>query len=180
MFIVGEFGRKVRALPLFSWVSHLRAQNRVYISSNCRFIYPTFILSFIKPTDCRNDMPMMLLRISSGVLLVVWLALIGLVHCNVEKTIFIATHAKNIESWLSDIELPRLSPNNPTIRARLPVTAPNDTVKADIVHWFLLDDLEAGTRYEVRICWPATVISLFLHFILIIHSFSKATYGLEV
>ncbi|KAF2084701.1 hypothetical protein K490DRAFT_17936, partial [Saccharata proteae CBS 121410] len=72
---------------------------------------------------------------------------------NVEKTIFLGPdplQLPDVRPGLEDLRLSSLSPAKSTLRTRLPVSF------AGKQHWFLLEDLEEGRRYEVRICWAAT------------------------
>lgn len=79
---------------------------------------------------------------------------------NVEKTIFIAPSALTIpldHPTFENLQLQTLSPENSTIRTQLRSEFPSDTYPRGPASWFLLNDLTKGQRYEVRICWPATV-----------------------
>lgn len=79
---------------------------------------------------------------------------------NVEKTIFIAPSALTIpldHPTFENLQLQTLSPENSTIRTQLRSEFPSDTYPRGPASWFLLSDLTEGQRYEVRICWPATV-----------------------
>lgn len=83
-----------------------------------------------------------------------------MVTANVEKTIFVAPrpgdprrHAE-LEAFT---HLQALSPSSPVLEARLPVHFPTTTAPRGLEYWYLLEGLEQGRRYEVRICWPATV-----------------------
>jgi hypothetical protein len=83
---------------------------------------------------------------------------------NVEKTIFIAPEAVSIPSThptLDDLDLPTLTPQNSSKRTHITAQFPTDTAPLGPATWLLLDDLKAGQRYEVRICWPA-VVSVFV------------------
>jgi len=80
-------------------------------------------------------------------------ALITLVTANVEKEIFLAPAKDNNGVF----GLPRI----PTIRhlkeeRTLRTTLNTSFEEHGAQHWVLLDQLEPGRRYEVRICWPAT------------------------
>ena len=85
---------------------------------------------------------------------------IFLVHGNVEKTIFLAPEAIHIPQQhpnLEDLNLEVLSPSNSRLRRQLPAAFPTPTNPKGIEAWFLLDRLTQHQRYEVRICWAATV-----------------------
>jgi len=80
-------------------------------------------------------------------------ALVTLVTANVEKEIFLAPAKHNNGVF----GLPRI----PTIRhlkeeRTLRTTLNTSFEERGAQHWVLLDQLEPGRRYEVRICWPAT------------------------
>ena len=85
------------------------------------------------------------------------------VHANVEKTIFLAPARitlPNVHPGLDDLCLNRLSPAHPRISRALPVKFPADDSPRGSQHWLLLEQLQPGKRYEVRICWVATVCLL--------------------
>ena len=89
---------------------------------------------------------------------------IFLVHGNVEKTIFLAPTYIQLPQQhptLEHLHLQILSPLNSTIRRQLPAAFPKPTSPKGVEAWFLLDGLTQHQRYEVRICWAATV-SLFI------------------
>ena len=78
---------------------------------------------------------------------------------NVEKTIFIAPQPLTIptvDPTLDDLGLDRLSPSSPVLRPRINATFPtNESPGTD--SWYFLENLNPGQRYEVRVCWLATV-----------------------
>ena len=82
-------------------------------------------------------------------------------RCNVEKTIFVGPARALIplaQPTLESLELDRLSPYDVwPLRTRLAVKFPTESHPSGHATWLLLDNLEEGQRYEVRICWPATV-----------------------
>lgn len=89
-------------------------------------------------------------------------ALIALLHgatANVEKSIFIAPAALSTpeDASIDNLYLIPLTPLHSTARTRLNATFPTELDPRGTVTWMLLDGLEPGTRYEVRICWLATV-----------------------
>ena len=90
---------------------------------------------------------------------------IFLVHGNVEKTIFLAPEAIQIPQQhpnLQSLNLQALSPSNPELRRQLFATFPKPSSPKGTEAWFLLDRLTQHQRYEVRVCWAATVSSLTL------------------
>jgi len=85
---------------------------------------------------------------------------IHIAHANVEKTIFLAPQASTIpseESDLDDLGLERLSPDTPVVRTQLNASFPTDDASSGTESWFFLENLNPGQRYEVRVCWLATV-----------------------
>jgi hypothetical protein len=81
---------------------------------------------------------------------------------NVEKTIFLAPEAIHIPQQhphLGDLKLEVLTPWNSTLRRQLPAAFPKPGLDKGKEAWFLLDGLTPRQRYEVRICWAATVSS---------------------
>ncbi|KAF3387146.1 hypothetical protein F1880_001240 [Penicillium rolfsii] len=87
------------------------------------------------------------------------LLLTGLVHANVEKTIFLGPPATTVPSDapdLDDLGLERLSPQNAVVRTQLNASFPTVEDPAGTDSWFFLENLTPGQRYEVRICWLAT------------------------
>ena len=79
---------------------------------------------------------------------------------NVEKTIFLAPEAIHIPQQhpnLDDLSLEALSPLNATLRRQLPAAFPKPGFTQGKEAWFLLNSLKQHQRYEVRICWAATV-----------------------
>lgn len=84
----------------------------------------------------------------------------ALVHANVEKTIFLAPPATTIPSeapGLDDLGLERLSPQNAVLRTQLNASFPTAEAPDGTDSWYFLENLTPGQRYEVRICWLATV-----------------------
>ena len=82
------------------------------------------------------------------------------VLANVEKTIFVAPPAISIPTAhpnLDDLSLIPLSPLHLSVRTQLNASFPTDNAANGSEHWLLLDGLSPGARYEVRICWLATV-----------------------
>ena len=79
---------------------------------------------------------------------------------NVEKTIFIAPepidyHTLRQQPNLDTLKLEVLNPSNLTLRRQLSPAKPGSQSGNEA--WFLLDRLKHRRRYEVRICWLATV-----------------------
>jgi hypothetical protein len=85
------------------------------------------------------------------------------VNANVEKTIFLGPSAvvlPHVQPSLNDLRLHSLSHLQTILPTVLPVHFPSETAPHGREFWYLLQHLEAGRRYEVRICWPATVSQL--------------------
>jgi hypothetical protein len=82
------------------------------------------------------------------------------VNANVEKTIFLGPSAvtlPEIHPSLDDLHLQSLSRLDSVLPTQLAVQFPSKAEPHGLESWYLLSDLEEGRRYEVRICWPATV-----------------------
>jgi hypothetical protein len=100
------------------------------------------------------------------VLLFSFLLLIS-AHANVEKIIFIAPPPNPVplESPAFDgLGLERLSSLSPALRTLLNASFPTQDAPQGAQSWFFLQGLNPGQRYEVRVCWPATVSVFFLFF----------------
>lgn len=89
-----------------------------------------------------------------------------LVSANTEKTIFLAPKRINIPTThpnLADLQVDTLTPENWAVRTHLAAQFPTDAAKYGTPAWLVLDQLTEGQRYEVRVCWAATVrFSLYL------------------
>lgn len=82
------------------------------------------------------------------------------VLANVEKTIFRGPEAIQIPKAhpnLEDLRLESLTPSHWSLRRQVVASFPNFTNAKGSETWLLLDGLEYNQRYEVRICWVATV-----------------------
>ena len=90
-----------------------------------------------------------------------FLALFPTTSANVEKTIFITPEAQALppDASIDKLLLLSLTETIPTIRTRLNASFPADDNVKGTESWFLLDGLLPTTRYEVRVCWLATVRS---------------------
>ncbi|KAF1926590.1 uncharacterized protein M421DRAFT_211157 [Didymella exigua CBS 183.55] len=85
------------------------------------------------------------------------------VNANVEKTIFLGPGAvtlSDVRPSLDDLRLYSLSSFNSILPTQLAVQFPSKAEPHGPESWYLLSDLEEDRRYEVRICWPATVSSI--------------------
>ncbi|KAH0537035.1 hypothetical protein FGG08_006133 [Glutinoglossum americanum] len=83
----------------------------------------------------------------------------GSSYANVEKVIFLGPSAIPIPPEhpnFDDLYLASLSPQRPYLRTELRASFPSDEADKGEVTWLLLENLRAGQRYELRICWAAT------------------------
>ncbi len=81
---------------------------------------------------------------------------------NVEKVIFLGPEPVDIHNPqqqpnIDSLRLEVLSPLNTQLRRQLSASFPNSLSPKGTEAWFLLDRLRPQQRYEVRICWAATV-----------------------
>lgn len=91
-----------------------------------------------------------------------------LATANVEKAIFIAPPSTTIPSSgpdIDDLGVERLSPEDPIVRTQLNASFPTALAPEGTESWFFLENLKPGQRYEVRVCWLATVCPLLPIFI---------------
>jgi hypothetical protein len=98
------------------------------------------------------------MRILASLLCIVTQAL--RVNANVEKTVFLGPNPEvlaHVQPSLADLHLPTLSHVQTILPAQLRVQFPSTLAPHGLESWYLLHHLEARRRYEVRICWPATV-----------------------
>lgn len=82
-----------------------------------------------------------------------------IVAANTEKAIFIAPEKVNLPQHgptLAALHIDALSPSVPQIRSYTPVTFANVSSPKGSSSWYFLHGLSEGTRYEIRICWPAS------------------------
>ena len=92
--------------------------------------------------------------------------LVALLFCiqacvaNVEKTIFLGPSTVNVplqHPTLEDLRIDVLTLKDSTLRTEIEAEFPKDKLSKGKASWFLLDSLQENQRYEVRICWAATV-----------------------
>ncbi|KAH7118018.1 hypothetical protein B0J11DRAFT_98599 [Dendryphion nanum] len=86
---------------------------------------------------------------------------ISTVNANVEKAIFLGpspVSLANVLPNLADLRLDALSPtrSSSSLETQLAVEFPTTSSPRGVESWYILQGLEEGRRYEVRICWPAT------------------------
>lgn len=75
----------------------------------------------------------------------------GLARANTEKVIF-TSQEYGIDPELSPIALAKLTPADGILTTSIAATRGTGNVT-----WYILDELEAGRRHELRACWSATV-----------------------
>jgi len=104
--------------------------------------------------------------------LVCWLVL---VQANVEKTIFVTPAAQVLphDASIDNLYLTRLSERVPRVRTYINATFPTPDEPKGTETWMLLEELRPKTRYEVRLCWLATVSLLRRRRILHVDPFSN-------
>lgn len=103
----------------------------------------------------------------SRLLFIVTHVCVGTVNANVEKAIFLGPSpvvlsvVPNAPPSLDALRLLSLLPvqSSSIVATQLPVQFPTVSGPRGLESWYLLRGLEVGRRYEVRICWPATVSS---------------------
>lgn len=81
-------------------------------------------------------------------------ALLTVACANTEKVIFLAPETVGLPASgpaLGDLRLTSLTPTKAQARISLPVSFEGKE------SWYLLRDLHEGQRYELRVCWAATV-----------------------
>jgi hypothetical protein len=82
------------------------------------------------------------------------------VLANTEKAIFLGPEAIPVAhplSTLSNLRLDMLTPSNGALRTKLTAQFPTKEHPKGPATWLVLDKLTPNQRYEVRVCWPATV-----------------------
>jgi hypothetical protein len=82
------------------------------------------------------------------------------VLANTEKTIFLGPDPISVtgaHSTLSNLPLDTLTPSNGALRTKLSAQFPTAEDPEGSATWLVLDKLNPNQRYEVRVCWPATV-----------------------
>jgi hypothetical protein len=82
------------------------------------------------------------------------------VLCNTEKTIFLGPSPVQVpveHPTLADLQLEALSPQQWSLRTHIQTEFPTNSSNYGQASWYLLQGLQESQRYEVRICWAATV-----------------------
>jgi len=97
---------------------------------------------------------------------------IGTVNANVEKTVFLGPSPvtlQHVRPGLDDLGLQVLTPSDTVLSTRLRLQFPTHSLPRGLESWYLLRQLDGARRYEVRICWPATVSPWRLPFAFPVH-----------
>ena len=97
---------------------------------------------------------------------VLWALLVVTVVANTEKAIFKApSKLQSIlqHPTLEDLRLEQLTPQHGSLRTHIEAQFPNITSPKGLTSWYLIEGLTEGQRYEVRICWAATVPKRLVH-----------------
>jgi len=93
--------------------------------------------------------------------LTIWIYLLfSCVSGNTEKVIFLGPPSVDLASAYPSLDYPRLKaldPNNNSIRMYLEVESSINAFRGGKPSWLVLRNLTESQRYEVRVCWAATV-----------------------
>lgn len=79
---------------------------------------------------------------------------------NTEKVIFVAPNLVKLPDarpGLDFLQLPLLTHDRPSLETSVAVAFPSTERPHGLDHWYLLRDLDPKQRYELRVCWTATV-----------------------
>lgn len=85
---------------------------------------------------------------------------ISVASANTEKTIFLGPETVNIpghSTSLAALNIATLTPAHFSLRTHLNAVFPTASFPKGAETWLILDNLTEGQRYEVRVCWMATV-----------------------
>lgn len=100
------------------------------------------------------------MKLSAG-LPTLFALLVASVSANTEKAIFTAPDAVTFTDSnpsLDVLQLESLALERSTLRTSLDVAAPGEAASGGVEdHWYLLRDLNPQQRYELRVCWSASV-----------------------
>ena len=99
------------------------------------------------------------IKMLSALLIFFWTA-ISVVLANTEKIIFITpeivTNSK-LNQLTERIDIPAIYPESGRTHIKLPVDFGTSENPNGCQSWYLLRALEKGRRYEIKLCWAATV-----------------------
>lgn len=90
----------------------------------------------------------------------------NLIYANVEKVVFLgpqATHNLDQRPGLDELDLVVINSSHRIIRTHLSASFPTSENPQGAEAWFLIEGLFEHQRYEVRLCWSATVFPSFLN-----------------
>jgi hypothetical protein len=92
-------------------------------------------------------------------LLLLYFCLMHTAQANVEKTIFVAPPSESPphDASVDTLLLGRLSEQYSSVRTFINASFPTAESPKGTETWFLLEALRPRRRYELRICWLATV-----------------------
>lgn len=81
------------------------------------------------------------------------------VRANTEKVVFVApaSEPSPSDASIDNLLLTSFSEAFPSARTYINASFPSKDSERGTESWFLLEQLQPGRRYEVRICWLATV-----------------------
>jgi len=95
-------------------------------------------------------------------LLAAFVSQVSIAFANTEKVIFLGPETLQISiehPTLEDLKLDALSPQDWSLRTHVKAEFPTNASKNGLSTWMILYKLRESQRYEVRICWAATVSS---------------------
>lgn len=143
----------------FNFELHHRYSREV-VSKLCRF-HQTLSCERVLRGPSKDLDPRLNFHRSAMMLNSLWILplLLVLVSANVEKVIFVAPEAQSLpqDASIDNLLLSSLSETTPSIRTYLNASFPTEDAPKGTETWMLLEELVPGRRYEVRICWLATV-----------------------
>ena len=120
--------------------------------------------SFPMCSQCHCTRTISVLPLTSVMSMAKWFVfwcfvLLHQVLANVEKTIFIAPDAEPLplDASIDNLFLTRLSEQHPSVRVSISASFPTKESPKGTQTWLLIEGLLPHNRYDVRICWLATV-----------------------
>ncbi|TDZ28364.1 hypothetical protein C8035_v011824 [Colletotrichum spinosum] len=87
-------------------------------------------------------------------------SLLDVCNGNTEKIIFLGPETVTIpatQPTLDELRLDILTPNDGFNKTKLPASFPTTELPLGAASWLLVTNLTPNQRYEVRVCWSATV-----------------------
>lgn len=113
-----------------------------------------------QPLNCMTTSSSTILRIMRFDRILLCYSLAICAYANTEKTVFVAPPSleiANAHPSLDNLRLGTLSPTHKSLRSVVKRTFPSVEDKKGFQSWYLLEDLTPDQRYELRVCWAATV-----------------------